>query len=76
MTGRIRATSRRSSRGVDWRLRVDTVEKVAARFFQFSRAKIDLSDRPTNRSRMPVNGKKTPENLATKMASDFFNTIR
>jgi hypothetical protein len=24
---------------------------------------------------MPVNGKKTPENLATEMARDFFNTI-
>jgi hypothetical protein len=24
---------------------------------------------------MPVNGKKTPENLAIEMASDFFSTI-
>jgi hypothetical protein len=53
----------------------DTVEKVAAWRFQFSYAKIDLSDRPTSRSRVPVKGKKTPENLATETASDFFNTI-
>jgi hypothetical protein len=39
----------------------DTVEKVAPWFYQFSRVNIDLSDWPTNRSRMPANGKKIPE---------------
>ncbi|MFM0158628.1 hypothetical protein [Paraburkholderia sediminicola] len=53
----------------------DTVEKVAAWLFQFARKKIDLSDRPANRSRTVVKGKKTPENLATETNSDFFNSI-
>jgi hypothetical protein len=39
--------------------RVDAVEKVAARRFQFAGEKTDLSDRPTNRSRLSVKGKKT-----------------
>jgi hypothetical protein len=53
----------------------DAVEKVAARRVQSAVEKIDLLDRPTNRSRTPVKGKKTHENLARKMASDFFNSI-
>jgi hypothetical protein len=53
----------------------DTVEKVAALLFQFARKKIDLSDRSTNRSRTPVKGKTTPENLAIETDSDFFNSI-
>ncbi|ANB76470.1 hypothetical protein AYM40_30115 [Paraburkholderia phytofirmans OLGA172] len=53
----------------------DCVEKVAAWLFQFSRKKIDLSDRPTNRSRAPVKGTKTPGNLAIETDSDFFNSI-
>ncbi|MEW9583789.1 hypothetical protein [Paraburkholderia sp. DGU8] len=53
----------------------DTVEKVEAWLFQFARNKIDLSDRPANRSRTPVKGKKTPENLATETVSDIFNSI-
>jgi hypothetical protein len=53
----------------------DTVEKVAERLFQFSCVKIDLSDRPTTRARTLVKGKKTPENLTTETASDFFNSI-
>jgi hypothetical protein len=53
----------------------DTVEKVAAWLFHFSCTKIDISDRPTNRPRTPVKGKKTPSNLATETASDFFNSI-
>jgi hypothetical protein len=57
------------------RFHSDTVEKVAGRLLHFSREKIDLSDRPTTRPRMPVKGKKTPENLAEEMASDFFNSI-
>jgi hypothetical protein len=39
----------------------DTVEKVAPWIFELGRKKIDLSDRPTNRSRTPVKGKKAPE---------------
>jgi hypothetical protein len=39
----------------------DAVEKVAARRFQSAGEKIDLSDRPTNRSRTSVKDKKTPE---------------
>lgn len=38
----------------------DVVEKVVSRFFLFARAKIDLSRRPTSRSRPKVKGKKTP----------------
>jgi hypothetical protein len=53
----------------------DIVEKVAAWLVQFSCQKIDISDRPTNRSRTPVKGKKTPQNLPTEPASDFFNSI-
>jgi hypothetical protein len=53
----------------------DTVEKVAAGLFQFPLQKIGLSDRTTNRSRTPVKGKKTPENLARTTVSDFFNSI-
>jgi hypothetical protein len=53
----------------------DAVEKVAARRFQSAGEKIDLSDRPTNRSRTSVKDKKTPENLARKSVSDFFNSI-
>ena len=53
----------------------DTVEKVALWFLQSAREKNDLSDRPTNRSRAPVEGKKTPANLAKKTVSDFFNSI-
>jgi hypothetical protein len=53
----------------------DTVEKVAAWFSQLSCAKIDLADGPTNRSRVPAKGTKTPENLATERVSDFFNSI-
>jgi hypothetical protein len=54
----------------------DTVEKVAAWFFQFARKKIDRSDRPAKRSRTPVKGKKTPETLAAETDRDFFNSIR
>jgi len=52
-----------------------TFEKVAALLFQFARKKIDLSDRPTSRSRTPVKGERTPKNLATETDSDFFNSI-
>jgi len=57
-------------------LNVDAVEKVAARRLQSTGEKIDLSDRPTNRSRTSVKGKKTSENFARKSVGDFFNTIR
>lgn len=53
----------------------DSVEKVGPRFFRLPCEKIDLSDRPTNRSRASVKGKRTPENLARKTVDDFFNTI-
>ncbi|MGF6780392.1 hypothetical protein [Paraburkholderia sp. GAS334] len=53
----------------------DTVEKVAAWLFQFARKKIDLSDRLADRSRVPVKGKRTPEEVTTEMDSDFFNSI-
>jgi hypothetical protein len=61
---------------VNVRSPLDTVEKVAAWLLQFAREKNDLSDRPTNRSRAPVKGKKIPANLTKKTVSDFFNTIR
>jgi hypothetical protein len=51
------------------------VEKVAAWFLRSGREKIDLSDRPINRSRMLVKGKRPPENLLRKTVSDFFNSI-
>jgi hypothetical protein len=54
----------------------DSVEKVAVWFSRSARKKIDLSDRPINRSRMPVKGKKAPENLARKTVSDFFKQNR
>ncbi|MBB4516018.1 hypothetical protein [Paraburkholderia fungorum] len=53
----------------------DGVEKVASWFLQSARDEIDLSDRPTNRSRVPGKGKKTPENLPTETDSNFFNSI-
>jgi hypothetical protein len=53
----------------------DAVEKVAARRFQSAGEKIDLSDRPTNRSRTSAKGKKTPENPMRETVRDFFNSI-
>jgi hypothetical protein len=53
----------------------DTVEKVAASLLQSTSKKIDLSDRPTSRSRASVKGKKTPENLMRETVIDFFNSI-
>jgi hypothetical protein len=44
-------------------------------FFQIAGEKIDLSDRPTNRWRTPVKGKKTPEILVRETVTDFFNSI-
>ena len=63
-------------RCVDVRSSADAVEKVAGSLFQFSRAKIDLSDRPTSRWRAPVKGKKTPSNFTKQIGGDFFNSIR
>ena len=54
----------------------DTVEKIAAQLCQLSCVKIDLLHRPTDRSRTLVKGTRTPENLTTETASDFFNGIR
>jgi hypothetical protein len=53
----------------------DAVEKVAALRFQISGEKNDLSDRPANRWRTPVKGKKTLENLVRVTVSDFFTSI-
>jgi hypothetical protein len=53
----------------------DILEKIAAWFFQFPGEKSDLSDRPTNRSRTPVKGRKNSENLVRTTVSDFFNSI-
>ncbi|MFM0515481.1 hypothetical protein, partial [Paraburkholderia sp. RL17-373-BIF-A] len=50
-------------------------EKVATWLLQSASKKIDLSDRPTSRSRAPVKGKKTHESLARETVSDFFNSI-
>ncbi|MGF6852849.1 hypothetical protein [Paraburkholderia sp. CI3] len=52
------------------------MKKSLRGFFSSPREKIDLSDRPTGRSRLPVKGKKTPENLLREKVSDFFNSIR
>jgi len=51
------------------------LKKSLLRFFQSAGEKIDLSDRPTSRSRTQVKGKKTPENLVMEAVSDFFNSI-
>jgi hypothetical protein len=53
----------------------DAVEKVAVWRFQSASEKIDLSDRPASLSRTSVNDKKTPENLARRTVTDFFNSI-
>jgi hypothetical protein len=58
---------------VECRSSTDSVENVDPRFFRFPCKKVDLSDRPTNRSRASVKGKKTPENLARKTVDDFFS---
>ncbi|MFM0040771.1 hypothetical protein [Paraburkholderia sediminicola] len=75
MTGQLQTLAHAIECSVERRLLLDSVEKVAAWPFQFTRKKIDLSDRPTTRSRTVVKGKKTPENLATETDSDFFNSI-
>jgi hypothetical protein len=54
----------------------DSVEKLAARCIRPARKKVDLSDRPTSRSRASVRGKATPENLLESAVAEFFNTIR
>jgi hypothetical protein len=57
-------------------LMADAVEKFAARRFQPAGEKIDLSHRPTNRSRTWVKGKTTPENLVRRTVNDFFQQHR
>ncbi|MFM0256671.1 hypothetical protein, partial [Paraburkholderia sediminicola] len=53
----------------------DAVEKVAALLSQIAGEKNDLLDRPTNRWRTQVKGRKTPKNLVRETVSDFFNSI-
>jgi hypothetical protein len=50
----------------------DAVEKVAALLSQIAGEKNDPLDRPTNRWRTPVKGRKTPKNLLRETVSDFF----
>lgn len=51
------------------------VEEVAALLIQLAGEKIDLSDRPINRSRTLAKGKTTPDNLTRETVNYFFNSI-
>jgi len=52
----------------------DVVEKVAARLFQFARRKIDLSDRPTNRSRTRSRVRRPPKTSVHTRRATFSTT--